>query len=256
MVRSFGIVLSLFLVFTAVECFAQSPAFEVASIRPSSYAGDELNELNVGRELISTAPGSLTIRGASLRVCIQWAYNVQAAQIEGPGWLKDAGFDIVAKASKPANDDQLRLMLKMLLADRFGLKAHTEHKEMQVYELTVAKGGPKFHESTTGGPPLFGNAGRGALVAERVSMSDLAEKVSEPLAHPVLDATGLKGRYDIHIDATAYMASAGNDGGGQMDIMSLLFTAFQQQLGLKIESRKDATEILVVDSVEKTPTEN
>jgi uncharacterized protein (TIGR03435 family) len=84
-------------------------------------------------------------------------------------------------------------------------------------------------------------------------MSDLAEKISEPLGRPVLDATGLKGRYDIHIDATAYMAPAGD---GQMDVRSLLFTAFQQQLGLKIESRKDTVEILVVDSVEKAPTEN
>jgi len=86
-------------------------------------------------------------------------------------------------------------------------------------------------------------------------MSDLAEKISEPLGRPVMDATGLKGHYDIHLDATAYMAAAGN-GGGQMDVMSLLLTALQQQLGVKLESRKDTPEILVVDSAEKTPTEN
>jgi len=71
-----------------------------------------------------------------------------------------------------------------------------------------------------------------------------------------MDATGLKGRYDIHMDATAYMASPGSEGGGHMDVMSFLFTALQQQLGLKLESRKDKPEILVVDSVEKTPAEN
>jgi len=84
-------------------------------------------------------------------------------------------------------------------------------------------------------------------------MSDLAEKISEPLGRPVLDATGMKGHYDIHINALAYM---GADGNGQMDVMSFLFTALRQQLGLKLESGKDTPEILVIDSVQKTPTEN
>jgi len=240
----------------AVGCFAQPPAFEVASVRSSPGAGNDLNELHDGRELIKTSPGTLTIRGASLRLCIEWAFDIAPFQIEGPDWLKDIGFDIVAKAAEPVDDDHLRLMLRTLLADRFRLKEHTERKEMQVYELTLAKGGPKFHESTTEGPPLFSNAGKGALVAERVTMSEVAEKISEPLGRPVMDSTGLKGRYDIHIDASAYVAAAGGNGGGQMDVMSLLFNALQQQLGVKLESRKDTPEILVVDSVEKTPTEN
>lgn len=238
---------------STIGCLAQAPAFEVASVRASTSAGNELHELNEGREMIHTAPGSLTIRGASLRVCIQWAYDIAPFQIEGPAWLTDAGFDIVAKAGDAADDDHMRLMLRKLLADRFSLKAHSERKEMQVYELTLAKGGPKFHESSTTGPSVFSNQGKGALVAERVSMSDLAEKISEPLGRPVMDATGLTGRYDIHIDASAYLASAGN---GQMDVMSLLFNALQQQLGVRLESRKDTPEILVIDSVEKTPTEN
>ena len=239
--------------FATLSCFAQAPAFDAASVRSSPNAGNDLNELHDGRELIKTSPGSLTVRGASLRVCIQWAYGIAPFQIEGPVWLKDVGFDIVAKATGPADDDHLRLMLRTLLAERFGLKTHSERKEMQVYELTLAKGGPKFHESTTEGPPLFSSQGKGALIAERVTMSDLAEKISEPLGRPVMDSTGLKGRYDIHMDASAYMAAAGN---GPMDVMSLLFNALQQQLGVKLESRKDMPEILVVDSVEKTPTEN
>jgi len=238
------------LLFAALSCFAQSPAFEAASVRSSPNAGNGLND---ERELIRTSPGSLTIRGASLHVCIEWAYDMPPSQVEGPAWLKDVGFDIVAKASTPADDSQLRLMLRTLLAERFGLKAHIERKEVQVYELTLAKGGPKFQESATVGPPIFGNNGKDALVAERVSMSDLAEKISEPLGRPVLDATGMKGHYDIHINALAYM---GADGNGQMDVMSFLFTALQQQLGLKLESGKDTPEILVIDSVQKTPTEN
>ena len=208
--------------------------------------------MNEGQKLFRVSPGLLTIHGASLRICIQWAYEIPPFQIQGPDWLKDTGFDIVAKSAGPADEDHLRLMLRTLLGERFGVKTHSEHKELQVYELTLAKGGPKFHESTTEGPPLFG--GNGArLLAERVTMSDLAEKISEPLGRPVIDATGLKGRYDIHIDATAYLASSGN---GSMDITALLFNALQQQLGVKLESRKDSPEILVIDSVEKTPTEN
>lgn len=244
--------ISAIFILAAAGCLAQQPAFEAASIRPSTHAGNELNETNDGRDQIRVSPGLLTIQGVSLRMCIQWAYDIPSAQIEGPDWLKDSGFDIVAKSSNPVDEDHLRLMLRTLLGQRFGLKTHTEHREVQVYELTLAKGGPKFHESTTEGPPLFsGNNGR--LVAERVTMTDLAEKISEPLGRPVIDATGLKGRYNIHIDATAYANSGGN---GQMDVMSLIFNALQQQLGVKLESRKDSPEILVVDSVEKTPTEN
>jgi uncharacterized protein (TIGR03435 family) len=239
-------------ILAAATCLAQTPAFEAASIRPSTHAGTDLNELHDGQELIRVSPGMVTFQGASLRICIQWAYGIPPFQIQGPDWLKDVGFDIVAKSAGPADEDQLRLMLRTLLAQRFGLKTHSEAKEMQVYELTLAKGGPKFQESATEGRPLFGG-NNGRLTAERVTMSDLAEKISEPLGRPVIDATGLKGRYDIHLDATAYAGAGSN---GQMDVMSLLFNALQQQLGVKLESRKDTPQILVIDSVEKTPTEN
>jgi uncharacterized protein (TIGR03435 family) len=244
--------ISAIFIVAAASCCAQKPSFEAASVRPSPHAGTDYDEVNEGQELFRVSPGLLTIHGASPRICIQWAYEIPPFQIQGPDWLKDVGFDIVARAAGPADEDHLRLMLRTLLAERFGLKTHSEHKEVQVYELTLAKGGPKFHESTTEGPPLFsGNNGR--LVAERVTMSDLSEKISEPLGRPVIDATGLKGRYDIHIDATAYMGSSGN---GSMDVTALLFNALQQQPGVKLESRKDTPEILVIDSVERTPTEN
>jgi uncharacterized protein (TIGR03435 family) len=231
-------------------CVAQQPApsFEVASVRPSTTA--RTNDAHV-----DTSPGTLTIRGVSLQFLVEWAWDMPHFQVSGPAWLRDSGFDVVAKSASPVNDDQLRLMLRTLLAERFGMKVHTEKKEMQVYVLTVAKGGPKFHESSTEGPPVFTNAGKGMLVAERVSMPDFAEKISEPLGRPVLDATGLKGRYDIHIDVTAYLTNPGGTG-GEIDVMSVLFTALQEQLGVKLESRKDSPEILVVDSASKTPSEN
>ena len=114
-------------------------------------------------------------------------------QVIGPAWLDDARFDIAAKAAWPADDDQLRLILRTLLADRFGMTVHKEKREMQVYALTVAKSGPKFHETTTEGLPEFTNGGKGSLVANRVTMSELAEKISEPLNRPVIDATDSRG---------------------------------------------------------------
>jgi uncharacterized protein (TIGR03435 family) len=93
-------------------------------------------------------------------------------------------------------------------------------------------------------------------------MKDLAIQISDPLNRPVIDETGLKGRYEIRIDVSAYMqnAGAGGDGhgggDGQIDVMSVLFNALQQQLGVKLESKKENVDILVIDHAEKTPTEN
>lgn len=237
-------------------CLAQSPAtpkFDVASIKPA-----------VGgmRPDLKTSPGSLTIRNQSLRDLIQWAYDTPPFQIEGPAWLNDNRFDVLAKAESGGDDAKLRLMLRSLLEDRFGLKAHQEQKEMQIYGLTLAKGGPKFQESTDEGPPEFVNGGdRGTLVAHRVTMKDLAIQISDPLRRPVIDETGLKGRYEIRIDVRAFMQAPTPGGGdkqseGQIDVMSVLFTALQQQLGVKLDSKKENVDILVIEHAEKTPTEN
>ena len=151
-------------------------------------------------------------------------------------------------------------MLRALLAERFGLKTHSEQKEMQVYGLTLAKGGPKFPASTDEGPPVFDRGGPTTLTAHRVTMKDLSIQISEPLKRPVIDETGLTGRYEIKIDVSAYMqgATGGGEGRGegQIDVMSVLFTALQQQLGVKLDSKKENVEILVIDHAEKAPTEN
>jgi uncharacterized protein (TIGR03435 family) len=245
-------------IFSCISCLAQStspvPAFDVASIR--SAAGGIRPE-------ILTSPGSLIARNQSLQFLIQWAYDTPPFQITGPDWLNDNRFDVIAKAEGAGDDAKLRLMLQKLLADRFGVKTHSEQKEMQTYALTLAKTGPKFQQSPDDGPPDFVEGGnRGTLVAHRVTMSDLAAKISEPLRRPVIDETGLKGRYEIRIDVTAYMqgttgpGSGAGEGGGQIDVMSVLFTALQQQLGVKLDSKKQNVDILVIDRAEKEPTEN
>jgi len=241
--------------FFAHSCLAQSsaagptPAFEVASVKPSKQArnGDEVR--------VAISPGLLTLRGVSLRFCIEWAYDTPPFQVEAPPWLSDTGFDIFAKAAQPVTVDRLRSMLRNLLVQRFGVKVHSDRKEMRVYALTLMLGGPKFRKSTTDEPPFFGNDGKAGMLAKQVTMSEFASKISEPLGRPVIDATGLQGRYDIRIDVTPYMTAPPKDG-GELDMMSLLFTAFREQLGLKLVSRKSAVDILVVDHAEKVPAEN
>jgi uncharacterized protein (TIGR03435 family) len=134
-----------------------------------------------------------------------------------------------------------------------GFKAHFEKREMPVYALTVAKGGPKFSESTTEGPMTPGQD-KGALMLQRVSMNEVAAEIGRGLFdRPVIDATGLKGRYDIRLDMASVRAINQAD---RMEAADAMIKAFEQQLGLRLESRKDSVEVLVIDHVEKAPTEN
>jgi hypothetical protein len=206
------------------------PAFEVASVKIVK-SGD----LQDDREDIRTAPGTLSMRRVSLKSCIQWAYGLSGFQISGPGWLGSDRFDITAKVASPAKDDQLRLMLQSLLAERFKLSLHRDQKEQQVYVLTVSKGGPKFHESNGDG-----------------SMPQLAEYLAIPMRRPVQDRTGLADRYDFALDLTRY---ATGDAQPQ-DMAGMVLTAVQDQLGLKLESRKGPLTFLVVDHAVRVPTEN
>ena len=175
----------------------------------------------------------------------------------GPNWLNDVRLDIVAKAAGPVDEEQLYLMLRVLLAERLGVKAHLERKERSVLALTLAKGAPKFSESTADGPPLA-QGRNGTLEMQRISMSEFAAGLSQQLHQPVVDATGLKGRYDLHMDMTQYMPTAATDGnlGSPSDPTSIMITALQEQLGLKMEVRKDTIEVLIVDHAEKAPTAN
>ena len=124
---------------------------------------------------------------------------------------------------------------------------------VSVFMEVMTKGGVKFFESTTDGPP-DARGTKGLLTMRRFSMSEFAVMLSQQFRQPITDATGLKGRYDLHMDMTPYSPGAGAD--GPADPMALMITALQEQLGLKFESRKDGLDVLVVDHAEKTPTAN
>ncbi|HVV44169.1 MAG TPA: TIGR03435 family protein [Bryobacteraceae bacterium] len=234
--------------FFALSCFGQAPpGFDAASIRAAQE----------GRTQILTSPGTLTMRNVNLLDIVSWAYDIAHLQISGPDWMRATRFDLIAKAEGGGgDDDRLRLMLCRLLADRFAFSSHFEQKEMKAYVLTLEKDGPKFKESTDDGPPEFTNAGRGMLVAHRATMPELADKLSDPLRSPVIDQTGLKGKYEIRIDITGFIAAAGDNGPNQDEVLSILFNAIPAQLGVKLESKKENVKLLVVDHMEQQPTAN
>lgn len=226
--------------------FASAQTFGAASIRPS--AGQVQFE-NDGKTVIT--PGNVTMRDVTAATCIKFAYGVQDSQIAGPDWLESEHFDIIAKADAPVAEDQLKLMMQALLADRFQLSFHRQSKELSAYALTLAKGGAKLKESTADEKTLRENSAVGT-VAKAMTMKEWADFISGPLQTPVVDMTGLKGRYDFALDFTPYLP-----GGEQVmkvtfdNTTGIVIAAMQGELGLKLESRKEMLEVLVIDRVEK-----
>ena len=180
--------------------------------------------------------------------------NLQAYQIAGGGaWLDSARYDIEAKADHPVNHDEMMAMLRTLLEDRLKLVVRRETKEMKAYVLIVAKGGAKMEESPGGGMVIQKvNASR--TVYANMSMPVLANLLMFPLDDTVVDQTGLRGVYNFTLN---YMPERlgpgvleGREPGPDPNAPSLT-TALQQQLGLKLESRKATVDMLVIEHIEK-----
>jgi uncharacterized protein (TIGR03435 family) len=235
-----------------------TPAFEVASVKIS---GEDSVRYNGQR--FQVTHGTLTTHGFSLRACLVLAYQMVPAQIQGPDWLNDVRLDITAKSAGPASEKQVYLMLQKLLADRIGVKVHKEKKEMAVYIMTVAKGGPKFKE-TEGDGPMVATPDKGMMSIKSVSLFELAAEFSgKMLDRPVIDQTGLNGRYDIRLDMSPMRAAS--SGGGERhegspperaDQVGALIDLLRDQLGIKLESGKQPVDVIVVDHAERTPTGN
>jgi uncharacterized protein (TIGR03435 family) len=229
------------------------PVFDAASIRPHPLGrGGEGSK----RESIEANPGSLNMRNISLKSAIRWAYHVMDYQISGPDWLGYERFDIMAKAAGPAPEAELRTMLQALLAERFQLKLHKETKELPAYVLLIAKGGIKFHESKEEGEMVTAqDKNHMTITMKRVPASQFIEMLSGALRAPVINNTGLEGRYDATIDVSKYMADVAPKD-GQFDPVPLIVTGLQEELGLKLESKKMPLDLLIIDHAEKVPVEN
>jgi uncharacterized protein (TIGR03435 family) len=205
------------------------------------------------------------------------AFPFHTYDFSGPDWLDSTRFDFSAKVPAGATGEDFRAMLCSLLADRFKLVVHREKRPMQVYELTVAKNGPKFHEGTPkdesadddppgkpkrddDGFPILGPGmivamvpGHGRLRSDDRPIEWFAGILANQLGSPVMDATGLKAKYDFVLSWAWDPDSPGGAVAGSADS---LVRGVQSQLGLKLERKKGLAEVLVVDHMERTPTEN
>jgi uncharacterized protein (TIGR03435 family) len=216
--------------------------------------------------MIQMSPhGTFTANGIDLKTLIGIAYEVQDFQISGgPGWLGSDRFEINAKCEGDVNltMEQYRPLLQALLADRMKLTFHRDSKELPIYALVVGKSGPKLKESDPNERGPMMRMGRGQLTGTKVPMAFLAKHLSRQLRRTVLDKTGLSGGYNFTLEWTpepGQMMGPGEPGPEAAPPSESsgpsIFTALQEQLGLKLESQRGPVEILIIDGVEK-PSEN
>jgi uncharacterized protein (TIGR03435 family) len=228
--------------------------FDVATIKPSAPEA-------TGTQFFFNKGGGFTATNISVRDLLQQGYDVRGFQITGePAWARTEKWDISAKVEglPPMTDiAQLRPLLRALLADRFQLKVHSATKEMPLFSLVVAKAGPKLTaNSGKPGPRVGVSAGR--ITTTKVSLSDFIGLLSRMVGRPVIDRTGLTGVYDITLIWSPDARAKVHPPGAEPDTAALedpsgpsIFTAIQEQLGLRLESTKGLAEMLVIDAVEK-----
>jgi uncharacterized protein (TIGR03435 family) len=222
---------------------AQAPAFEVATVKVNRTGDGVSNPPRLTN-------GRLTAENVSLRQILQVAYALTALQISGPAWLDSDRFDLAANAPQGVKESDMMPMLQSLLKERFQLAAHLEKKEMPVYDLTVAKDGLKISlfdpSHIPVAPPRNGAA---SMIIGPMTMSQLANTLTPVADRPVVDKTGLEGRYFCAVTFSPLAAQAD---AGSVDI----FAALQEQLGLKLEPKREPLNILIVDHAERTPSDN
>jgi uncharacterized protein (TIGR03435 family) len=237
--------------------------FDVATIKPS-------NPETRGQSILVGRGGSnlFTTTNTTLNDLVTFAYDIHLRQIVGgPSWLGTDRFDITAKpeAQGIPNVTQLRTMVQKLLAERFSLAFHREKREMPAYVLTVAKGAtPKLTKNESGGLlPGFGGRGPGSVGVRNSTMTEFAGFLqARVLDRPVVDQTGVSGKFDFTLDWRPDLSQLGPPGATpppqlppEVEARPDLFTAIQEQLGLKLESSRAPVEAYVIDKVEK-PSEN
>jgi uncharacterized protein (TIGR03435 family) len=285
---------------------AVEPEFEVASVKPSVLPGSGGIRLGLRGGPGSGDPGRVTYSFSTLRDLMVEAYSVKRSQIAGvPNWVDSERFDIVAKVPAGATKERVKVMLQKLLAERFKLTLHRETKELPIYALVVSARGPKLKDSAVIDAPVpsaprgagmsgtkMGRdgcpetppraAGRAAhfvmmtpngecMISDGQTMDGLAMQLSNRFDRPVIDQTGLKGKYDLRLryDPSSMPGGRGESvmtkgastdptsrSAAEEDSAPSIFNALQEQLGLKLEARKGPVEMLVVDHVEKMSTRN
>jgi uncharacterized protein (TIGR03435 family) len=249
--------ISVCLLMAACACVALGQEFEVVAVKPNK-SGSNGSSSHSDR-------GMLTSSNQTLRRMILLAYGMQDYQVEGPAWLGSERFDVAAKFPEALPQDRekyaaaMRNMMRKMLEERFKLQVHRDQKIFPVYGLLVAKKGIKFKEVPDTGS--HSNSDDTHYEGSGISMAGFAAFLSREVGQPVLDMTGLKGAYALKLDwvrEPRTTVEVKSDVPVAQDALpgTNIPTAIQDQLGLRLEMRKAPIEILIVDHVERVPTEN
>jgi uncharacterized protein (TIGR03435 family) len=230
---------------------ARAQSFEVASVKVVPVVSGDLYNINLG----TIQHDTVTLTNVSLADCVRFAYGLSSdSQLSGPDWIKskELRYDIVAKTAPGTTREQTLQMMQALLAERFRLALHPEQRVLGYYALVVGKGGSKMPLGKDG-PAIApaGVQGQFRIISNRMAMPTVVTLLSRYMRAFVVDQTGLAGDFEVKLVWTPDDRPIPDDERG-----ASVFTAVEEQLGLKLVSRKGPMEVLVVDRAEKTPTEN
>jgi uncharacterized protein (TIGR03435 family) len=241
---------------------ALPPRFDAASVRIAHPAKPHGYQHQIN-------PGGLTMLGVSMGYCIRFGYGLnwqRSYELAGPIWLDpptDVLVDVVAKTESPASEDQIKSMLQTLLIERFKLAVHREKRSLPAYELVVASNGPVLRKSAPGSEMKVKSGTKSHEdLFQAVSMAQFALYLGPPMtSRPVVDMTGLEGTFDFTLDLGRYMTDPETgklvvDAIGRVDTEGAIFRGLRDQLGLALRPGRTPVDVLVVDHVEKVPTEN
>jgi uncharacterized protein (TIGR03435 family) len=232
---------------------APQEKFEVATVKLSPPPDGDLIYINLGR----FQGGRLPMTNVTLSDAIKFAYElVSDAQLSGPDWIKTIRFDIVAEAPPETPLEQVHRMTRELLVERLHLVLGHEEKVLPHLALVVGKGGPKLQKAKADQPVTQGFQVRGRIDHNQMSMAMLVSLLSRFERQTIVDRTGLSGFFVVKLEwAPDNNLPQADDGGPPPDRPSL-FEAVEEQLGLKLESRRGPLEVLVVEQAAKVPAEN
>jgi uncharacterized protein (TIGR03435 family) len=255
---------SLYVTLAAATLYSEDRVqFEVASVKPNAECVIET----------SVSPGGVALKGVPMKILLMEAFKVGADRINGPSWIESVCFDVFARLPQGGSTAQIPLALQALLADRFKLNARKEGRPGTGYSLVVDKNGPKMKESTESSNFMRGRAPSalalqrdGAGIKGAMSIELLVKYLSRAGYGPVEDATGLKGKYEVDLSWVADPAIGSRSGAVRADGAPAiaeasaptadLFSAVRQSLGLRLEPHKATIEFLVIERLERVPTEN
>ena len=228
------------------------PDVEVATVKPHQPGNQTVN--------FGMQGGTLVIKDLTLGFLMSFAYDLPARQIAGkPDWMDTDKWDIDAKPDTPGmpNESQMRMIVEKLLAERFGLQFHEEKRKVAAYGLVVSKDGPKMTKAAgASASPHVLLYPQGVLIAQSLTTADLAQDLQSIFGQPVVDKTGLEGRWDFTMrwtpDETQFadVPEPVPHPADEANEPPPLFTAIQKQLGLKLEAQKADVPVLVVDHVD------